>query len=449
MDQGDRMSSPLRAGVARRDITPPLGSPLMGYPNAERVATSVRDGLNVTALALEQDGRRGVILSFDLCVPDDDTVARLRAGIADRTGIPPLHTTVCYTQTHSGPNTQTAWGWCDRDNAYLGTMIPRAIDAAAEAVANLQPIQVGIGTTRSEVGINRRAIREDHSVALGTNPWGPYDPTMTVLRFESAPAQPLATLIHYGAHPTVFDGSTRAISRDWPGVMIDRVEHLSKAPAMFINGAVGDVAPRSNTMSAVGDGEAALQEVGTRAAMDAMRAFREVREFRGLDLGFLTGAFTLPYRPLAGLDEARRKVAEYEPRKSTYGAPRCEYLHWSAVVAEHQKAAAPAGKVYQQTITTLGPIALVPFPGEVFSETVLRLRQSSPYQHTLCASTSNGSNGYFPTRESLHRGGYEVWVAKAFGPRILAENIDDVLFEENLRLLRGAWDGANANVNAP
>ena len=40
------------------------------------------------------------------------------------------------------------------------------------------------------------------------------------------------------------------------------------------------------------------------------------------------------------------------------------------------------------------------------------------------------------TRESLHRGGYEVWVARAFGAYILVENIDDVLVEENLKLLR-------------
>ena len=34
------------------------------------------------------------------------------------------------------------------------------------------------------------------------------------------------------------------------------------------------------------------------------------------------------------------------------------------------------------------------------------------------------------------RGGYEVWVARAFGTYLLADNIDDVLVEENLRLLR-------------
>ena len=42
------MKSPLRAGVARRDITPALGTPLMGYANRERVAKTVRDPLNVT-----------------------------------------------------------------------------------------------------------------------------------------------------------------------------------------------------------------------------------------------------------------------------------------------------------------------------------------------------------------------------------------------------------------
>jgi hypothetical protein len=64
------------------------------------------------------------------------------------------------------------------------------------------------------------------------------------------------------------------------------------------------------------------------------------------------------------------------------------------------------------------------------------LRDGSPFPYTLCASTTNGSFGYFVTRESLHRGGYEVWVARAMGPYLLAETIDDVLVETNLRLLR-------------
>ena len=50
-------------------------------------------------------------------------------------------------------------------------------------------------------------------------------------------------------------------------------------------------------------------------------------------------------------------------------------------------------------------------------------------------STSCGNNGYFPTRESLHRGGYETWIGQALGAYLLAEDIDDVLVEENLKLI--------------
>lgn len=89
-----------------------------------------------------------------------------------------------------------------------------------------------------------------------------------------------------------------------------------------------------------------------------------------------------------------------------------------------------------RTITRLGPLALVPFPGRPFAEIVLRLRQASPFAYTLCASTSCGNNGYFVTRESLHRGGYENWVDKALGAYLLADGIDDVLVESNLKLLR-------------
>ena len=103
------------------------------------------------------------------------------------------------------------------------------------------------------------------------------------------------------------------------------------------------------------------------------------------------------------------------------------------------RAAPVSGKNYRQVILRLGPLAIVPFPGEPFADIVLRLRDLSPAQYTLCASTSCGSNGYLVTRESLHRGGYEVWVARAVGAYILAENIDDVLVEENMRLLTQAY----------
>ena len=119
----------------------------------------------------------------------------------------------------------------------------------------------------------------------------------------------------------------------------------------------------------------------------------------------------------------------------------CDYRHWQSVVEAHG-GEVKQGIAFAQTIIQLGPVAFIPFPGEPFSEIVLRLREQSPFQHTLCASTTNGSLGYFVTRESLHRGGYEVWVGKAYGAYILAENIDDVLIEANLKLLSELYKDA-------
>ena len=43
------------------------------------------------------------------------------------------------------------------------------------------------------------------------------------------------------------------------------------------------------------------------------------------------------------------------------------------------------------------------------------------------------------TRELLHRGVYRVWVAKVFDAYILAKYIDDVLVDENRRMLRPVY----------
>ena len=427
------MNSLLFVGVGRSDITPPLGTALAGYPVQDRYAETIRDPLHATALVLRRGDCQAAILSLDWILIEAEEVAEIRRLVHEATGIAPTNVTVAVIQSHSAPRTFSAWGWGDKDRAYVNSVLPRIVEAVTQANANLQPALVGIGTTSSEVGINRRHIRPDHKVALGVNPWGIYDPTMTVLRFEGAQG-PLATLVHYGAHPTVFHGKSRAVSRDWPGIMIDRIEALTGAPALFINGAVGDVAPRTNAMAAVGDGETALLEVGTRAATDALRAFRSIKELRELDLAVLSGEILLPYRPLADLNEARQQLAAAAANKEQWGQPMCDYRHWQSVVEAHG-GEVKQGIAFAQTIIQLGPVAFIPFPGEPFSEIVLRLREQSPFQHTLCASTTNGSLGYFVTRESLHRGGYEVWVGKAYGAYILAENIDDVLIEANLKLL--------------
>jgi neutral ceramidase len=423
----------LKVGAGRADITPPVGTTLMGY--APRKSTNILDNLTATALMLEYGSIKTIILSITTTIIDDYETERIRTVVSNTFDIEPELITVCSCQIHSGPATQTCYGWDYRNEEYCEKILePGIIKAVEVAIMNLTQVRVGVGTTYSQVGINRRQIMEDGSVSLGQNPWGAFDPTMTVIRFVNYHDKPIANIVHYGAHPTSI-GSTGDITRDWPGIMIDKMEEVAGGITLFLNGAVGDVGPRLSNGRTTGD-LTQMIEVGNRAAFDAITAFRNINEFRELDLEIIKGDIFLPYRPFPSLKTAKEnlKLAE-ENKKNIPGLDKAEYFYWKLVIQEYEKGAILAGKTRNQTITRIGSIIMIPFSGEPFAEIVLRMREYSPYQHTLCLSTTNGSDGYYATRDSLHRGGYEVLVAKAFSPYILAENIDDVLIKENLKLI--------------
>jgi neutral ceramidase len=422
----------LKAGIARADITPHVGTILMGY--SPRISTNIHDRLTATVLLLEYEDVKTALISITTTVIDDEEVSRIRKLVSVESGLHPLNITVASCQIHSGPATQTCYGWGNRDDEYCqGILEPGIIQAYREAEKVMKPVRIGIATTHSEVGINRRKILEDGTIELGQNPWGPYDPTMTIIRFMSDNS-PLANIIHYGAHPTSI-GSTGDITRDWPGIMIDRVEQIAGGITMFLNGAVGDVGPRLSNGLTTGDLNQ-MYEVGNRAAFDAITAYRKIKEYRNMDLELKKGRFFLPYRPLPPLEIALEKLKAAEGEKDIPGLKMTEYSYWERVIKEYENNEIKNGKWQDQTITRIGPIVMVPFSGEPFAEIVLRLREYSPFQYTLCLSTTNGSDGYIPTLDSISRGGYEVDVAKAFSAYILAEDIDDVLIKRNLEILR-------------
>jgi len=422
----------LRAGIASDDITPPLGTRLFGYPDPVRLGQVVADRLRATVLLLDGAAHSAALVALDWCLVDEEETALIRTAVAAATGIDPADVTVCASHTHSAPETLACWGWSTRNQAYLDQARLSIASAARLAHGSMQPVTVGVATSHTEAGVNRREVTLDGRVILGFNEWGPRDDTVTVVRLEGA-AGPLAQIVHLSAHPTS-RGKDPDVSRDWPGVMMDRVESVTGAPTLFINGAFGDVAPRMAIRTSAGTGGRDAAEVGLRAADDVLRAWHGIRDFRPVPVETFHGIVTLPFAPLESRAEAQRQLRDLGPQADAAGELGCAWNYWNAVRLAHDQPARSA-RTFAQTLTRLGPVVIVPFAGEIFSEIALRLRKASPYEHTLCAGTSNGSHGYYVTREARARGGYEVFVGRAYGAYLLAENIDDVLVQENLALL--------------
>ena len=419
-------------GIAKREINPEPGALLFGYA-LERRGHVVADDLFATALVLCSGDTTAAVVALDVALIDEDDTAAVQAAVEERTGIPARSVTVHASHTHSGPITVSAWGWGKKDAAYQAALRPKIADAVAEALEKLEPVKVGIGTGSTDASINRREVNVEGNVILGFNEWGPRDETVTVVRFEGESGT-VATLLHVGLHPTS-RGQQPDISRDWPGVAVDRLALVSGAPVIFINGCFGDVAPRTSVGGAAGDGGPAATEVGMRVANDAIGVWRAIKGFREEELQVLNAEFELPFMPLEPLEKAEAELEALGDQREAFGPPGAEWNFWNDVRERHQEGPR-SGRAFRQTITAVGPIAIVPFAGEVFADIGLRLRKASPFAHTLVAGTTNGSHGYYVTRESRGRGGYEVWVARAYSAYVLAENIDDVLVRENLALLQ-------------
>ena len=423
------------AGAAREDITPEVGTLLYGY-TPDTVSESVHDPLSATAAAFRQGGETAVLLTVTLGDFGTALCTEIRERIARALGLPVGRVIVSATHTHSAPNVSGMEGWGDVDRPYAeGILFPAMERASRRAVEGLAPAEIGVGCAASQVGINRRQQNRDGSVDLGQNPWGCYDPTMTCVSIRNVETKRgILNLIHYGCHGTAA-GRNHEITRDWSGIMTDRLEAGTGVLTAYWNGAQGDVGPRLTNGRTVGDIRH-VEELGGVAASDALRAYRAVGPFVPGNLSVYEGEVRIPRKPLPPREEAEARLASYADPGALINIQRLEYAHYRAVMDEYE-AGCPAWSdfSYPQTAVSLGDVLFVPFPFEIFAETSLRLRAYAPFRYVLCLSNTNGYEAYLPTEDQIVRGGYEVGCFLYNGAHPLVNRADQVVIDENLRII--------------
>ena len=416
-------------GVGQEIITPKVGGFLFGY-NDKTKSTSVHDDLNVTALIIKTEETSAVLISFAVCLIHESLVNEIREKVKAVTGIE--NVIVSATHTHSGPPTTIysnlkSFGAMDReycDNIF----IPKCIEAVKTANSNLKPAKMGVGTTESKVGINRRQLHADDHVSLGQNPWDHYDSTMTVISFVDEDLKSIANIIHVGAHCTAA-GINHEITRDWAGVMVDRLDTESGGITLFLNGTLGDVGPRIPSGGSTGNLQLAM-ELGGLAGIDAVRAFKSIKAYYDEPLKVAQGDFEVPFVPpfpKEDIPDMIESCTEWDGYKRASLEKLADMYEKGDFGADSLK--------FRQVIFNIGPVVLIPYPFEVSSEIGLRLRSYSPFAYTLTLSCTNGSNSYLPAMSQISRGGYEIKSFLWFRPRQLPNDIDQILIEKNLKLM--------------
>ena len=447
----------LHVGVARVDITPPVGiTPVIWGAQLHTRAEGVDMPLYATALALRdaETDVAAVIVDLDLLLLPFALAERLRRAVSELTGVPFEHVRVSATHGHSGPSLAPTWvrEGGELIGPYVESLPGRVAGTAWQAQRAAQPARVSFGTGRSSLAVNRRQRAPDGRIVVGRNPEGFVDGTVRVLRFDDADERPLASIVHYACHPILMAWENRLITPDYPGPMRRTVEQVTGAPCLFLQGCAGDAAPAAVfTEGHTGDPRyyrrsgALLGAEAARVFLELERPHRRARFSRVLESGAPLGVFeagpleepdgtlrittvraALPVRPFPPPQEALAGAAaarnELERLRAQHGADNAEPVHLANVQAKHaamraNHALLTGGKVeieIELQAMRIGPAALLGAPMELFGEIGASICQVSPFAWTAVSGYTNGSAGYLPTPEAHDEGGYEVETASPF-----------------------------------
>lgn len=402
----------LKAGVAERDITPPIGLPMWGYAARKEPAQGVLDPLYARVLVLESGLKRLALISLDLGRTFGATsLAQLRGALRTRYGINYL--IVAATHTHSGPVIQEEY--TGGTPPWEQTALEQIVQATDTAVKGLQPVRLGIGYGRAFIGHNRLRIEPDGTVIWFSSnpqriPTAPVDPTVTVLRLDTYDGEPLAILAHHACHPVVLDAVNLNYSADFPGVTVRMVREAfdNKPICFFLQGATGDINPYYAHLPPL-ENEIKLRDwTGLRLGEEVIRVASGVRTEIWEDTTIGCTEEVLRFRP-------RYRPSAWRAAIKSFGE---EFARWFNPRMEQES------RVPLTTVLIGKRLALMTIPGEPFVAFQQSWRECCPVRDSLLLGYANGYFGYFPTIRAAAYGGYgasgpTAWIEVGAGERLV------------------------------
>jgi neutral ceramidase len=477
-----------RVGCGRADITPEPGLPMVGMPGSPR-GEGVQWPLRSRVFLVDDGERRVAVVCLDLIALVSQHVAELRERLAVPGEIDPENILVACSHTHRAPFTETGWGAAEETTrSYLDLVFAATTQAMVEAVARLQPAQLSVGKvlakgTPGDWGhswaFNRRPIYAGGQVGTHGPAWGngfvgmegSADEELAVLLARGPDGRVLGGLVDFACHPTAM-GHEPVYSADYPGVLTEELEERHGGIFGFLIGAAGDTStpdPTSRDPES-GFGRDHTQAMGRALAGKADEAIQAGRPLTVDRIGVASAQLRIPQRrptmeqvELARwyLEERPADLNELDFTRRLYGHDYTfndgkqlgNERHAQELLAmwQWQQGASDDELVeaIEIQVVTLGDMAIVAFPVELFSDLGRRVKTESPFPDTLIATLANGWHGYAPTLEAFNRGGYEPRFAY---PSRLAPEAGDRMADAALELLRrlsSAGPGSRHGTMAP
>ena len=448
-------TSPLRAGAAQVDITPPLGS-LIGVDFLRHYARFIHDSLYAKALVLEKQGYPLALVVVDICIMPSDLMTDIKERVQQATGIPPEQVMLSCTHTHGAGDVAGLLGGAV-DIAYRTLLPDRIVDAVLQAQQRLRPARVASGAVAvPEHVLCRRYVMKEGYVACNpitgaadlvkTNPAGaesyierpaaPVDPNLGFLAVKGTDDRWIAVLGNYGLH-YVGDWDVDTITADYYGEFARQIRQKLTAGDDFVGMMTYSTGGDINIWDFVRPGRypnryfaktkliahdlservaQALEQVAWQDASLAV-AYQEVelsvRKPSDEDLRAATRTLMENDLTYLEVDEHGMQVLYAREQLLLNEYPD---IHTAAVQA-----------------IRIGDLVIGASGGELFAETGRRLKDQLAGLSYFTVCLANTYDGYVPPAHEMARGGYETWRARS---SFLSDDSEEVLRRALLKLVQ-------------
>jgi hypothetical protein len=418
-------------GVARQDITPPVGIYARNWgASSHDQAEGVHRPLTLTALTLQDspDKEPLVLLAMDggwWKTHEDEWL--VRSGILDALSFDPARVMLHVSHTHSG----SSLSQLDRDEPGGDRIAPYLQQIRAAAIeATRQAIQTHTEATltwdQGKCGLAHNRVycdKERQRLLCGFNPVDRADDTLVVGRVTGAGGKVLATLVNYACHPTTLAWENRLLSPDFVGSMREVLERqFPGAPCLYLHGASGELAPREQYTAETEIADAHGRQLGyaALAVLEGMLPHMIRLEYAGpvesgaslatwkrcalepsRALGAICCDVELPLKKIHTLEEIEQKLRTCTDRVTAERLRRERETKW--VVGNGPVAHIPLW------IWRVGDSFFVGHPDEAFSllQTALRER-FAPRAVAVMNLVNGGAGGYLPPENVYACDEYEV-----------------------------------------
>jgi len=390
-------ATPLKAGVARIDLTPPieLSASLGGYgARMNKPAVGVHDRIFAKCIVISDSTKRFALVTADVLGFPPGFKSALVESLAyaswksSQIMLLPSHSHTSIDMSALNPKNTLG---IPQIGLFHKELYDLTVGRLAQVITEASKDQVAISASTHTIQLHgwNRNRRKDNEAN---------DADLTVTRIDKINGEPLAVLVNWTAHPTFMGSNDMMFSGGWPGHLQRTIEALigHGVTAMYYNGAQGDQSPVPRSDSG-GNWERA-ECYGRELGIIVYKEWQKIRPIPSPSFSYHTEEIKLPKRTWHP-DFMKTGGSEYGLSEEIMGK----------VIALMTPEKTVSGSL------RLGSLLIVGIPGEITAHLGMsikpQVRQITGVQHVVIGGLANEWVSYILSADEYKKGGYEASVS--------------------------------------